>query len=195
MPHMDFAVAPTLQSEIVTALQQLKTSVRPDVPEADVRVELLDTLRHRLAEKDNVEAAQLVESVRLNGLRVAADTEPGDPTVSVDLGSLTRMVEAIAALKAAVATSRAHPAAAPVPAADRLQPMSSVSMPSRGGPTSHELAKVSREAEGRVRALLESEADPNRQWQRVVALIGEDAGHPPRDLEIDLSDNSFLYSR
>lgn len=190
---MDFGVAPTLQSEIVTALQQLKTSVRPDVPEADVRVDLLDTLRHRLAEKDNVEAAQLVESVRLNGLRVAADTEPGDPTVSVDLGSLTRMVEAIAALKAAVATSRAHPAAAPVPAADRLQPMSRA--PSHLGPTSHELAKVSREAEGRVRALLESEADPNRQWQRVVALIGEDAGHPPRDLEIDLSDNSFLYSR
>jgi hypothetical protein len=192
MPHMDLGAAPTLQSEIVTALQQLKTSVRPDIPEDDVRVELLDTLRHRLAEKDSLEAARLVESVRLNGLRVAADTEPGDPTVSVDLGSLTRMVEAIAALKAATAPSRARPAAAPAFPADGPPAATLVPAPQS---TSHELARVSRETEGRVRALLENEPDPGRQWQRVVALIGEDAGHPPRDLEIDLSDNSFLYSR
>jgi hypothetical protein len=193
MPHMDLGAVPTLQSEIVTALQQLKTSVRPDIPEDDVRVELLDTLRHRLAEKDSLEAARLVESVRLNGLRVAADTEPGDPTVSVDLGSLTRMVEAIAALKAATAPSRARPAAAPAFPADG--PPAATLVPAPPQSTSHELARVSRETEGRVRALLENEPDPGRQWQRVVALIGEDAGHPPRDLEIDLSDNSFLYSR
>jgi hypothetical protein len=190
MPHMDLGAAPTLQSEIVTALQQLKTSVRPDIPEDDVRVELLDTLRHRLAEKDSLEAARLVESVRLNGLRVAADTEPGDPTVSVDLGSLTRMVEAIAALKAATAPSRA---AAPAFPADGPPAVTLVPAPPQS--SSHELARVSRETEGRVRALLENEPDPGRQWQRVVALISEDAGHPPRDLEIDLSDNSFLYSR
>jgi hypothetical protein len=190
-PEQPFAVSGAddrdraLQSEIASALQQLKSGARRAGREAEMRVELLEALRLSLAERDNARAARVVESVRANGLRVAAEAEPGDPTVNVDLGSLTRMVEAITELSPGVpSASLAHPA----PALSEERPLPDRSI-------CHELAHASREARGRVHAVLESEPDPDRQWQRLVTLIDEDAGHPRRDLEVDLSDNSFLYSR
>jgi hypothetical protein len=174
-----------LESEISNALQRFKSAAPRPRQGIEMRMELLDALRRRLAESDKTHAARLVENVRTNGLRVAAETETGNPTVSVDIGSLTRMVEALADLKpeasSACDTGIIHP-----PQDRHCLPDQSVC---------HELARASREAQGRVHALLESEADPDRQWQRVVAMIHEDAGQPPRDIDIDLSDNSFLYSR
>lgn len=175
----------TLQSQIGIALRQLKAGSRPAGREAEMKMELLEALRRRLEETDKTDAARLVESVRANGLRVAADTHPGDPTVSVDMGSLTRMVEAIAGLS---------PKAPPVSATGSIPSTSDRPPPLPDHSVCHELAQASREAQGRVCAVLDSEPDPDRQWHRVVALIDE-GGHPPRDLEVDLSDNSFLYSR
>jgi hypothetical protein len=190
-PEHSFAVSGAddrdraLQCEIASALQQLKSGARRAGREAEMRVELLEALRQSLAERDNARAARVVESVRANGLRVAAEAEPGDPTVNVDLGSLTRMVEAITEL-----SPGAQHLSLPRPASAASQ---QAPLPDRS--ICHELARASREARGRVCAVLESEPDPDRQWQRLVTLIDEDAGLPPRDLEVDLSDNSFLYSR
>jgi hypothetical protein len=190
-PEHPFAVSSAderdraLQCEIASALQQLKSGARRAGREAEMRVELLEALRRSLAERDNARAAGVVESVRANGLRVAAETEPGDPTVNVDLGSLTRMVEAITDL-----SPRVPPASPP-----RHEPATLQQAPPPDHSVCQELARASREARGRVCAVLESEPDPDRQWQRLVTLIDEDGRHPRRDLEVDLSDNSFLYSR
>jgi|GEM_PF-4803428 len=172
-----------LQSEIAGALRRLKVEVRR---EADVRVELLEALRRNLAERDNSRAARMVETVRTNGLRVAAEAEPGDPTVNVHLASLARMVEAIAELSPAP-----PPPALPAPVA--IIAAQDATLPAHV--VEHELARASREAQGRVHAVLESEPDPDRQWQRVINMIDEDQDGPRRDFEVDLSDNSFLYSR
>jgi hypothetical protein len=145
-----------------------------------MRTELLEALRCHLAEAQKPRSPQLVEGSRTGSLRVA---EAQASTANV--GSLARVVEAIAGIPAA----RSSPAETP-----------SVARPAEGRASAaqtagEELARASRAAQGRVGAILESERDPNRQWQRIVAMIDEDAKRAPRDIEIDLSDNSFLYSR
>lgn len=124
---------------------------------------------------------QLVESLRTGSLRVAAEAQAG----ASNAGSLARVVEAIAGVSAAK-SSPAETSAVARPA-ERRAPAAQTA--------GEELARASRAAQGRVGAILESERDPNRQWQRIVAMIDEDAKRAPRDIEVDLSDNSFLYSR
>jgi len=150
-----------------------------------MKIDLLEALSRKLAEAQKLGAAHVVQSLHATGLLVSAETGTGTGAVSVEVDDLARIIEGLVELSPGLASAEAAPRSLPT-------------RPRRPLLDQHarqELADASRQAQGRVRAVLEGEPDPDRQWQRVVAMLHEGDRRPSRDIECDLTDDSFLYSR
>jgi hypothetical protein len=166
--------------EIAAALRLLKP-VRPPERQWEDRVksDLLKVLHGYLVRGQNADAMRLVEDLQARGLRI--DAAQHGNSDNVDVATHGDPVLAIGDLSLASLDRRPSPP-------DNDDPLF-------GKIVHRELTRVSQHAHDVVREILESENDPARQWERVVGLMQVNNAEPAQDIDVDLSDNSFLYSR